>query len=94
MKIVFNNIKLTLNEDSNILKNIAAKKLGVGTGDFLNYRILKESIDARKKNEIYLIYSIMVELQNNIKLPSDSNIKEFKKKKKFCYNRNSTGTNF
>ncbi len=81
MKIVISNIKLILNENINILKNIAAKKLGVSTGDFLDYRILKESIDARKKNKIYLIYSIMVELQNSIKFPADSNIKELKKKK-------------
>lgn len=81
MKIVVSNIKLTLDEDINILKNIAAKKLGVGTGDFLDYRILKESIDARKKNKINLIYSIMVELQNRIKLPADRDIKELEKKK-------------
>ena len=65
MAIKINNIALNLDED--IEKDIsclykkAAKKLRIDQKNLKNLKILKESIDARKKNDIKFKYSIEVE---------------------------------
>jgi uncharacterized FAD-dependent dehydrogenase len=81
MKLIINNIVLPLESDIDLLKKIVAKKLNVDMNSFQEYRIIKESVDARKKNNIKLIYSIMVGLENKYKIPSDADIKEFENKK-------------
>lgn len=48
-------IKLNIGEDESALVRIAEKKLGVKPSYF---RILKKSLDARNKNDIFLTYSI------------------------------------
>jgi uncharacterized protein len=75
MKIIVNNIKLSLNDDINILKEKTAKKLKLTSKDINDFRIVKESIDARKKNNINFIYSTTVEIDNKYKLQTDNDIK-------------------
>lgn len=58
MAIRINNIKLSLDEDISLVKAKAAKKLRVDISDIKNYKILKESIDARRKSKIEFIYSV------------------------------------
>ena len=48
-------IKLNIGKDESALVRIAEKKLGVKPSYF---RILKKSLDARNKNDIFLTYSI------------------------------------
>ncbi len=67
MGIRINNIKITLNEDINNLREISAKKLKVRESLIKNFKIIKESVDARKKNNISFVYSVLVELFENEK---------------------------
>ncbi len=66
-------IKIKVEDDSKelLLKKIE-KKLNLKDNKILDYKISKQSIDARNKSEIYYVYEIDVTLENeNIKLDSD-----------------------
>ena len=64
MAIRINNIGLSIDEDMELLESKAAKKLGVSNRDFIDFKIIKESIDARKKNDIRFNYTVDVTLEN------------------------------
>ena len=76
MKLIINNIKLSLNEDTDKIKYKTAKKLNIKPKDFISFRILKESIDARKKSAINLIYSVAVEIEDTQSIKQDNDIKQ------------------
>lgn len=61
-------IKLGLDEDLTMLPVKVAKKLKIRTADILSYSIFKEAIDARKKNDIRLVYTVDVETTKDDKL--------------------------
>lgn len=68
MPIRINNLSLNLDEDiekdmSHLYKK-AAKKLRIDEKDIKDLKILKESIDARKRNDIKFKYSIEVDCSN------------------------------
>lgn len=71
MKYIVNNIRLTLDDDIEILKSAAAKKLRVSRNGIKNFKIIKESVDARKKSEISLVYSVIAELDGEVPLNAD-----------------------
>ncbi|MCX7745579.1 MAG: NAD(P)/FAD-dependent oxidoreductase [Clostridia bacterium] len=75
MKVVINNIRLSLEDDLESIKKAAAKKLRLRVKDFESFKITKESIDARRKPKIDLVYSCLVEVSGNPKLPQDPDIK-------------------
>lgn len=54
-------IKLNLNEDLSLLPEKIAKKLKIKSSDILSYTLFKEAIDARKKSDIKLVYTVDVE---------------------------------
>ena len=54
-------IKLTLEEDKALLPIKVAKKLKIKPADVLSYTIFKEAVDARKKEEIKLVYTVDVQ---------------------------------
>ncbi len=54
-------IKLSLEEDQKQLALKVAKKLKIKPVDLLSYTIFKEAIDARKKDDIKLVYTLDVE---------------------------------
>ena len=60
MSIRINNIFLELDEPEENLKIKAAKKLRVSLDDIKEYKIVKESIDARKRDNIKFNYSLEV----------------------------------
>ena len=64
MSIRINNITLNIEEPKEVLTERIAKKLEVTTNEILNLRIIKESIDARKKDNIKFNYSVEVKLDN------------------------------
>lgn len=68
MPIKINDIVLDIDEPIDILKKRAAKVLNIPASDILELKILKESIDARRKSSIKINYSIAVtcEKENNI----------------------------
>lgn len=85
MPISINNLKLGLDEDIEILKEKAAKELSIKKSDIIDFEILRESVDARKK-EIKLIYRVLVSCKNEDKILSKArskNIDRYNEKKIF-----------
>lgn len=64
MAIRINNIVLKINEDKQLLENKICKKLKVSKGEVRSVKIIKESLDARKKNDIRFTYAVDVEIDN------------------------------
>ena len=54
------NLRLELGEEEAALKSRAAKKLRVPEGKITGLRLLKKSLDARKKNDLHYIYTVAV----------------------------------
>lgn len=71
-------IKLPLNHAEPALKQAILEKLGVPESDLLSFHIFKRGYDARKKNTIFLIYTIDLEVANEAsvlkRLAHDANI--------------------
>ncbi|KYH28863.1 MULTISPECIES: NAD(P)/FAD-dependent oxidoreductase [Clostridium] len=78
MTIRINNLVLDIDEDIELLKKKAAKKLRIDKEDIKNFKILKESIDARKKNNIKFNYSVEVKCDNEKKVVQRANNKDVK----------------
>ena len=57
------NIKLALNHTKSDLETAILKKLGILPKDMLSYVIFKRSYDARRKNDIKLIYTLHVNVR-------------------------------
>jgi uncharacterized protein len=64
MPIKINNIVLSIDENIEELKIKVEKKLNISQEQFKSFRIVKESIDARKKNAIKINYSVEVTCEN------------------------------
>ena len=58
MTIRINNLTLALEEDISLLVEKAARKLNIPIKDIKNFKILRESIDARKKDNIKFNYAV------------------------------------
>lgn len=56
-------IKLPLDHSNSDLETAILKKLGIQPEDLLGYTIVKRSYDARRKNEIKLIYTLNVDVR-------------------------------
>ena len=52
MTIRINNIVLGLDDDIEVIKKRVSKKLKVSIDEIQNFKIIKESLDARNKNNI------------------------------------------
>lgn len=70
MPIKLNNIVLDIDEDITLLKEKAAKKLKIKKEDIKDFKIIRESIDARKKDIIKFNYSVLVKCDNEKKIVS------------------------
>lgn len=57
-------LKLSLDEDSEKLLPMVVRKLGVKLTDIIEWHIFKQSIDARKKNNIYFVYTIDLKIKD------------------------------
>lgn len=64
MTIRVNNISLGLDDDISLLKKKLAKKLRLKEDKVADFKIIKESLDARKKTNIKLNYAIEINLEN------------------------------
>lgn len=64
--IRINQIKLRPNQSETLLKKIICDMLNIRTEDLVSWHICKKSIDARK-DEIFYIYSVNVEVKNQKK---------------------------
>lgn len=88
MAIRINNIILSIEEDNALLKKKVAKKIKIKEQDIESFKIIKESIDARKKDAIKFNYCVDIKCKNeknivnrlkdnNIKLEEDEIAEEF-----------------
>ena len=89
MSIRINNITLKLDEPMELLKKKVSKKLKIDKGEIKEVKILKESIDARKKHDIKFNYIMEVKCKNEKNLVQrlkDKDIKlEEEVKEEFVY---------
>lgn len=75
MKLVISNLILSLDDPQEELKQQAAGKLGIKLRNITNFKIIKQSIDARKKPGIRLVYSISCEVNDSFRIPGNPDIK-------------------
>ncbi len=78
MSIKINNIILNIDENIELLKEKVSKKININKENFESFKILKESIDARKKDNIKFNYAVEVSIKDEKKLIKklhDNNVK-------------------
>lgn len=63
--IKVNNIKLSIFEDSSELTEKIAHKLRIHKSEIEQYKIIKESIDARRKGQLDFVYQVAVKLHRD-----------------------------
>ena len=80
MKVIINNVSLGLDEDLGYLKKKAATTLSINENDLINFRIVKESIDARRKSNIRLIYSATAEINSKSSISSNADVRVLEEK--------------
>ena len=62
-------IKISLqNDNDNYIKKQILKSLKINEQDIINYKINKKSLDARKKDNLFYVYELDVELKNEEKI--------------------------
>src|SRR4029077_18297941 len=65
MPIRVSNLRLALDEPEAALPGHLAKTLGLPAEQFLSWRILRKSLDARKKGTFAFVYSVEVTVAND-----------------------------
>ncbi|QGG46420.1 NAD(P)/FAD-dependent oxidoreductase [Heliorestis convoluta] len=68
MKLRIANLRAGLTENKEQIIKKAAKRLGLRMTQIAHLEITKEAIDARKKQELRLVYTVEVELQKGVKV--------------------------
>lgn len=68
MTIRINNITLGLDDDLSLIKKKVSKKLRVSIEEVKDIKIIKESLDARNKDNIKFTYAVEVNHKNEEKL--------------------------
>ncbi|WP_028309190.1 NAD(P)/FAD-dependent oxidoreductase [Desulfitibacter alkalitolerans] len=66
MKIRVSELRIGIDEDTNILKQLACQKLKVSASQVKNWWIERQSLDARRKKEIAFVYTIVLDLEEQI----------------------------
>jgi uncharacterized protein len=64
-------LKLPLDHSEIALKSAIMTRLGINEQDLITYKIFRRAYDARKKNDVYLIYSLDIEVKNENALLSN-----------------------
>lgn len=59
--MIINNLNLGLDEDIDVLKFLASKKLNVSVDKIKHFKLIKKSVDARDKNDIHFVCSVIVD---------------------------------
>lgn len=75
MRLIVSNLRASLDDDINTLKGIAAKKLKINEKILEKFKIVKQSIDARRRPQISFVYSVTVEVPDSCKVVKDTDIK-------------------
>ena len=64
-------LRLMPGEPAENLKKSAAKKLGIASGSIKSWKLVKKSLDARKKNDIHYICSVEISTEGESGNPSE-----------------------
>ncbi len=64
--IKIDQLKLNVSADENQIKEAVCKKLKININDIRELSVLKRSIDARKKPDIFYVYSIVISLDSKL----------------------------
>ena len=81
--IKIDQVKVSVSQKETDLKSIIAKKIKVNEGDITFLQIIKKSVDARKKPDIYFVYSVAVQLSKEnekrilAKFKKDNNVNSY-----------------
>lgn len=78
MTIRINNIVLGLDDDIEVIKKTIGKKLKISKDEIGNFKIVKESLDARNKEKIKFTYAVEVNYKNEDKILSKIHDKDVK----------------
>lgn len=76
MKLIISELRLSPDAGTERLRTLAARKLGIHTQELKQLRIVKESIDARKKPDVSRVYSVMAEIADNSRYRKSSGVRE------------------
>ena len=57
-------IKLEITEDESFLRRRIISLLGIRDADLIGYQLLRQSIDARQRGRVYLVYTVAAEVNN------------------------------
>ena len=82
--IRINQLKLSMDQKEDCLASKVTKALKIKEEQLISYRIVKKSIDARKKPELFWVYSVDVQVAQEDKIMkkvNDKNIMLTKPKK-------------
>lgn len=79
MGIIINGLKLIPGQPESLLMEKASVKLSVGPDSLKSLKIIKKSVDARRKNDVRLVYSVAAELDGeaNLLKRGDPDIKPY-----------------
>ena len=58
MALLLRDLTLDVSEDEQTLPHVAATFLGIDAGSLSHFRVVRRSIDARKKSRILKVYSV------------------------------------
>ncbi len=83
--IIVRNLRLDTERDERKLKTKAARELRVPPFAIKSLKIIKRSLDARKKNDIHWLYSVAVTLDNEKKLLANNKSKNVAEYEEFEY---------
>jgi Uncharacterized FAD-dependent dehydrogenases len=75
MKILISNLSTKLDGGQKELEHQIVQKLKINSKLIKNIKIVKQSTDARKKPGIRFVYSVSCELNDNVKIPADKDIR-------------------
>ena len=85
------NVNVMYNNPANILEK-CAKKLKIRSSEIISYKIIKQSIDARKKPDLFFSYEIDIEVNDEKRIVSFANSNDVFIAPNENYNFNITGT--
>lgn len=68
MKYIIHQVKLPINKTRENLPQAIRKKLNIKKLDISSFQIVKESLDARKKDSIFRVYSVVFETETKLDL--------------------------
>jgi uncharacterized FAD-dependent dehydrogenase len=85
--LIYHQLKLNYFHSDDDLRIKIGKLLRITDSDLISVKIVKKSIDARKKPQIYVVYSLLLEVKNEeliLKKVKDRNLMKYSEKTYVC----------